>query len=136
MRDGSERGMADPDCPCCKGLGYVRVNMPVGHPDFGSLALCRCRAEALERERLRRLESVSGLGPTQRIRAAGWSSPGETGRARRTWRPPSPTTASSRGSPPSSSAPPSCWTTFGRPTSQTAPSPTMSDSSRSAGRRS
>jgi DNA replication protein DnaC len=66
MPDQSERETADPNCPYCKGLGYVRVDVPVGHPDFGSLALCQCRAEALERERLRRLENVSGLGPALR----------------------------------------------------------------------
>jgi DNA replication protein DnaC len=68
MPGEAERAMVDPDCPCCKGLGYVRVDVPVGHPDFGSLALCQCRAEALERDRLKRLENVSGLGPALRCK--------------------------------------------------------------------
>ena len=26
----------------CKGLGVVRVDLPLGHPHFGRLAVCRC----------------------------------------------------------------------------------------------
>lgn len=53
----------DPDCPRCGGLGYVRVDVPVWDPDFGRLIPCECREAKLEQKRLRRLESVSGLGP-------------------------------------------------------------------------
>ncbi len=56
----------DPNCPLCKGLGRVRHDVPVGHPDFGKLFPCQCLARALERRRLARLESVSGLGPDLR----------------------------------------------------------------------
>ncbi|MBK9925866.1 MAG: ATP-binding protein [Anaerolineales bacterium] len=33
----------DPDCPICGGVGYLRVDVPVGHPDFGRLEVCTCR---------------------------------------------------------------------------------------------
>lgn len=29
-----------PDCPVCGGLGWVRNDVPAGHPGFGKLALC------------------------------------------------------------------------------------------------
>lgn len=31
-----------PDCPHCRGLGYVRVEVPVRHPLFGKLLRCEC----------------------------------------------------------------------------------------------
>lgn len=31
-----------PDCKTCEGIGYLRVDLPVGHPDFGHLLLCHC----------------------------------------------------------------------------------------------
>ena len=31
-----------PDCETCKGLGYVRLDLPIGHPDQGKLFLCDC----------------------------------------------------------------------------------------------
>jgi len=32
-----------PDCRVCLGLGFVRLDVPVGHPDFGWLFDCPCR---------------------------------------------------------------------------------------------
>jgi len=32
----------DPACQICEGIGYLRVDLPVGHPDFGKLLLCYC----------------------------------------------------------------------------------------------
>lgn len=32
----------DPTCQSCKGIGYVRMDFPVGHPDFGKLFECEC----------------------------------------------------------------------------------------------
>jgi DNA replication protein DnaC len=33
-------GLCDPDCPTCNGLGYVRSDAPVGHPNFGKIGPC------------------------------------------------------------------------------------------------
>src|SRR5262245_52610484 len=30
-------------CPLCHGAGYVRLDVPVGHPDFGRAAPCECK---------------------------------------------------------------------------------------------
>lgn len=32
----------NPACKVCQGVGYLRVDLPVGHPDFGKLLLCEC----------------------------------------------------------------------------------------------
>lgn len=35
--------LGDPKCPHCRGVGYLRSDVPVGHPDFGKLEVCVCR---------------------------------------------------------------------------------------------
>ena len=46
-------------CPACKGLGYVRHDVPMSHPDFGRLFDClECRGAA-KLERLRRMSRLS-----------------------------------------------------------------------------
>ena len=32
----------DPACKMCAGTGYVRLELPVNHPDFGTIFLCDC----------------------------------------------------------------------------------------------
>lgn len=34
----------DPSCEHCKGIGYVRFDLPVGHKDQGKLFECECVA--------------------------------------------------------------------------------------------
>jgi DNA replication protein DnaC len=54
-------------CPLCKGLGYLRADVPVGHPNFGKLFPCRCRAHDLEAERAARLRALGNLGHLARM---------------------------------------------------------------------
>lgn len=35
--------LGDPNCPHCHGVGYLRSDVPVGHPEFGKLEVCVCR---------------------------------------------------------------------------------------------
>jgi len=44
--DASGSRPTDPEsvCPICKGAGYVREDVPVGHPHFGRAIICDCRA--------------------------------------------------------------------------------------------
>lgn len=49
-------------CPLCGGLGYVRENVPVGHPDFGKMFPCRCKKAELEKRRMDQLLVMSNLG--------------------------------------------------------------------------
>jgi DNA replication protein DnaC len=51
----------DPNCPHCKGLGYLRNDLPVGHPEFGKLQICSCRKRAVSEQIRQRLYSLSNL---------------------------------------------------------------------------
>ena len=48
-------------CPLCGGLGYVREDVPVGHPHFGQMYPCRCQLARLEQKRLQQLRTLSNL---------------------------------------------------------------------------
>lgn len=51
----------DPDCPHCGGLGYLRADFPVGHPDFGKLMICSCRRGEVAQHSRRQLYAISRL---------------------------------------------------------------------------
>jgi len=53
--------LGDPDCPHCGGLGYLRRDLPVGHPDFGRLEICECRRQSVTEQVRSRLFSISRL---------------------------------------------------------------------------
>ena len=57
----------DNECPLCKGKGWLRYDVPFGHPDFGKVVPCQCTAKEFEQERLTRLERYSNLGPLTRL---------------------------------------------------------------------
>ncbi len=59
-------GLGRPDCPICHGLGYIRLDVPVGHPDFGKLFPCSCRDEELRRRRIEALREMSHLQNLER----------------------------------------------------------------------
>lgn len=48
-------------CPICGGLGYLRADVPLGHPDFGRLVPCSHRAQELAHKRLEDLRKASNL---------------------------------------------------------------------------
>lgn len=51
----------DPACPHCSGLGYLRADLPVDHPDFGRLEFCVCRQGQVSRQIRQRLFAMSNL---------------------------------------------------------------------------
>jgi DNA replication protein DnaC len=57
----------DPNCPYCGGTGYLRQELPVGHPDFGKLQLCTCRQPQLSQLASRRLFDLSNLDELQHM---------------------------------------------------------------------
>ena len=59
--------LGDPNCPKCHGLGYYRLDVPVGHPDFGKVFICSCRQDELERQIRDRLFSLSHLEKLQHL---------------------------------------------------------------------
>ena len=58
MEEGA-RGNAE--CPLCGGLGYVREDVPIDHPNFGRLFPCRCKLATVEDARQRQLRAMSNL---------------------------------------------------------------------------
>lgn len=62
IRGGSTPGSSEAEvCPICKGAGYVRVEVPVGHPNFGRLFPCECRTKEIEERNQRELLRISNL---------------------------------------------------------------------------
>jgi DNA replication protein DnaC len=51
----------DPDCPHCGGIGYLRKDVPLGHPDFGKIEPCVCRQGDINRQVRQKLFSLSHL---------------------------------------------------------------------------
>ena len=55
--------VGDPECPECKGLGYLRLDLQPGQPHFGELFVCDCAAARVASVEARRLASASMLAP-------------------------------------------------------------------------
>jgi len=53
--------LGQPDCPFCHGRGYVRVERPLGDPEFGRLEICTCRQAQVRAHIRDRLFSLSRL---------------------------------------------------------------------------
>jgi DNA replication protein DnaC len=53
--------LGDPNCPLCGGLGYLRQDLPLGHPDFGKAIICDCRRQSVTDQVRSRLFSISRL---------------------------------------------------------------------------
>ncbi|MBI4770051.1 MAG: ATP-binding protein [Chloroflexi bacterium] len=62
-RQPDQIGPGDPNCPHCHGIGYVREDVPVGHPNFGRLFACSCRVEEIAAAQKHREHQLSSLGP-------------------------------------------------------------------------
>jgi DNA replication protein DnaC len=51
----------EPDCPLCGGVGYLRTDLPIEHPDFGKLRICTCRQGQIHQQTRERLFKLSHL---------------------------------------------------------------------------
>lgn len=65
-REMRECGDADQECPLCRGLGFLRADMPVDNPEFGKLVPCECTVAARSTHQRVHLEEISGLLPHER----------------------------------------------------------------------
>ncbi len=54
-----------PVCDICLGDGYYRLDVPVGHPEFGKAHICPCRETSI----VAGLQELSGLAPSERLKA-------------------------------------------------------------------
>lgn len=53
--------LADDVCPICLGQGFVVLDLPIGHPEFGRAQPCRCRQAEIALRRQVELTKVSNL---------------------------------------------------------------------------
>lgn len=53
--------LGKPDCPHCGGVGFLRLDVPVGHEKFGRLEPCVCRANEIASNAKQRLYEMSNL---------------------------------------------------------------------------
>lgn len=51
----------DVQCKICGDRGYLRFDVPVGHPSFGQVYECECRKRDVAHERLEKLRKLSNL---------------------------------------------------------------------------
>lgn len=49
-------------CPKCKGAGYLRADVPFGHPNFGKPIACDCKEHERREKRRQQLLELSDLG--------------------------------------------------------------------------
>ena len=57
----------DPACPLCHGLGYLRRDLPLDHPDFGRLEACSCRQSQVRQQARQQLYGLSHLAELQHM---------------------------------------------------------------------
>jgi len=69
----------DPHCKICGGVGYWRVDVEVGHPDFGKLQVCACRQGELDKRVYNRLFSMSKLDELRHLTFENFKSRGRVG---------------------------------------------------------
>jgi DNA replication protein DnaC len=48
-------------CPKCRGAGYLRANVPYGHPNFGKPIACECKEVERKEKRRQQLLSMSNM---------------------------------------------------------------------------
>ena len=60
---GGEQHAESDVCPICKGAGWLRSDVPVGHPLFGKAMACECLLSKREERELDELVSFSNLDP-------------------------------------------------------------------------
>lgn len=48
-------------CPICGDRGYLRYDVPVGHPSFGQVYACECRKREMAHDRIDKLRRLSNL---------------------------------------------------------------------------
>lgn len=58
----AERSADKPVCPLCEGMGQLRMDVPIGHPQFGKLVRCPCRAAADSAY----LQEISSMTPEEK----------------------------------------------------------------------
>jgi DNA replication protein DnaC len=69
----------DPNCPICHGIGYLRRDLPIDHPDFGKIVPCSCRSEEITQSARARLFRMSSLDALKDLRFDNFEKRGRVG---------------------------------------------------------
>jgi DNA replication protein DnaC len=69
----------DPNCPICGGIGWLRQDLPIDHPDFGKIVPCSCRAEEVTQSARSRLYRMSSLDALKDLRFDNFEKRGRVG---------------------------------------------------------
>ncbi len=77
--NSNEGGLGNPECPICKGIGYYRLDLPYGHPDFGKINICDCRLLEVNRNTQDALFSMSNLDQLKHLTFANFHVKGRIG---------------------------------------------------------
>lgn len=56
-----ENLLGDSNCEICGGIGWIRQDLPITHPDFGRLQVCACRQTKVNQQAQERLFRLSNL---------------------------------------------------------------------------
>lgn len=57
----TSRGVPEPACPRCRDAGWTRLDVPVGHPNFGRVFACACKIRERKERSLDSLKQLSNL---------------------------------------------------------------------------
>jgi len=69
----------DPNCPICGGIGYLRRDVPIDHPDFGKIVPCSCRSQEITESARNRLFRMSSLDALRNLRFENFVKRGRVG---------------------------------------------------------
>lgn len=64
----------EPDCTICNDKGYIRADVPFGHPDFGKALPCSCKVAAVKVKHQQELVQQSGIMGLNRYKDTNFSS--------------------------------------------------------------
>ena len=59
--ENASNDAGDPQCPICGGSGYLRRDLPIGHPEFGKVIPCQCRRKEITENVRQQLFALSNL---------------------------------------------------------------------------
>ena len=68
--------LGKPDCPHCGGVGFLRLDVPLGHEKFGRLEPCVCRASEIAQNARERLYKMSNLERLSHLTFANFNASG------------------------------------------------------------
>jgi DNA replication protein DnaC len=79
LKDPKTGMLGDPNCEICGGIGYIRLDLPVGHPDFGKVQICPCRNNQVTQQIRQRLFALSQLDELKDLTFENFNSRGRMG---------------------------------------------------------